>query len=273
MTGIVKLGKKELNEVLYYLYKDNEKYGLIFELVYVYGRSINEVLKLRVNDVDEGSIEFELPTERFNFILYNGLKKPLKDYITGKGLTGTDYIFIDTVENINKYSKNLNYYLKSKIAELNQKVLTYKCPVLVLSDLKKLRGQHLFLDGADLGVINELYRNRNIQTTKSNIQYSELKLLRDKCNSLDKVFKEYTDLRVFHDNSFDETDIFMVVDEGSSDEVVFTFDYNEEVVNWVDRSNPCLVDVFKRKCVDCDTLRGLDVGDYLLFGDVRVIKN
>lgn len=273
MTGLIKLDKKQLNELLYYLYKDNEKYGLIFEIVYVYGRNINEVLKLKAKDIDEATIEFELPTERFNFILYKGLKKPLTEYITGKGLSDDDYIFIDDEKNINKYSKNLNYYLKSKITELNQKVLNYKVPVLVLGDLKKLRGQHLFLDGADLSVINELYRNKNIQTTKNNIRYGELKCVRDKVVSLEKLLKDYTDLRVFHDNSFDESDIFMVVDEGSSDEVVFELDYVNDVVNWVGKRNPCLVDVFKRKMVDCDDLRKLEVGDYLLFGDVRVIKN
>ena len=271
--SVVKVDKKQLNELLYYISKDNRKYGLIFKLVYVYGRSIQEVLSLKCGDVDEHSIEFELPRERFNFILDKRLGGDLLDYITGKDLGREDYIFIDNADYINKYSKNLNYYLNSIIGELNKTVFNRKCPSLVNSDLRNLRGQHLFLDGASVNVINELYRNRNIQTTKNHIKYDELLGYRDKCNSLDKVFKEYTDLRVFHDNSFDDRDLFLLVDDGCGDEVVFELDYVDMVVNWVDKSNPFLVNVFEKKCVDYDLLKGLDVGDYLLFGDLRIIKN
>ena len=273
MNGVVKVDKKLLNELLYYIALDNRKYGLIFKLVYVYGRKIHEVLKLKVCDVDKNTIEFELPTERFNFVLYDGLKKPLFDYIEEKELGRSDYIFITDERDINNYSKGLNYYLKSKINELNKTVLSKKCPLLVNTDFKYLRGQHLFLDGVNIKVINELYRNKNIQTTKNNISYDDLVLYRDRCNNVEKIIKDCTDLRVFHDTRFDERDIFLVRDEGCGDEVIFEYDYLHGVVNWVEVSNPNLVSVFERKCVDCDLLRKLDVGDYLLFGDLRIIKN
>ena len=132
----MKLSKEKLNELLYYICKDNLKYGLIFKITYIYGRNIGEVLKLRVVDVDlkHNALDFYLPTESVSFMLHDNIKEDLLEYIEINSLKNEDFIFIDDVDKVNRYVTKLNLYLHSFILYLNKNVLSWHCPILVNKD-------------------------------------------------------------------------------------------------------------------------------------------
>lgn len=272
---MVKISKEMLNEVLKYITEDNFKYGLIFKITYIYGRNIGEVLKLRKMDVDlkHNTLDFNLPTESVSFMLHKSIYEDLVKYVDYKDLNDNDYIFIKDDTKINMYSKKLNLYLRSFINELNRSVLSWHCPVLVNRDFKNLRGQHLFIDGADIKTINQLYRNKNIQSTKDNIDYKELLDKRFPCNSLKKVFYDYTDLDVFVDAKFKNTELFTICDD--KDTLVLEYDYDTNVVNLLGDNNSDLYATVSSLDYNVffDKLKDLDTGHYRYFEGLKIIKN
>ena len=271
---MIKISKEMLNELLRYISEDNQKYGLIFKLTYIYGRNIGEVLKLRKRDVDvkHNALDFILPTESVSFMLHPDVKEDLLDYVQKKGVGDDDYIFIDDDTKMNAYSKRLNVYLSSIIRELNKNVFIEHCPSLVNRDFKNLRGQHLFLDGADIKTINQLYRNKNLQSTKDNIDYKGLMKEKFPCDSIGKVFHQFTDLNVFSDKKFDNTDLFTICSNGES--MVIEYDYNTGVINYIGDNEDLFEEVSKLNASVLDNdLHILKPGNYKYFNDLRIIKN
>ena len=228
---LIKISKEKLNELIYHICNDNLKYGLIFKITYVYGRNIGEVLKLKVADIDlkHNALDFNLPTESVSFMIHKSIKEDLLTYIEAKSLKDEEFIFIEDENKMNLYSKSLNEYLHSFINNLNRTTLAWHCPILVNRDFKNLRGQHLFMDGADVKTINQLYRNKNIQSTKDSIDYKELMNLKFSCDSLKKIFYEFTDLDVFVDDNFTSGDLFTVCK--GDDNLILEYDYDTHVVN------------------------------------------
>lgn len=279
---MIKVNKEMLNELLRYISEDNQKYGLIFKITYIYGRNIGEVLKLRKRDVDlkHNALDFMLPTESVSFMLHPDIKEDLINYIESKNLTDEDYIFINEDKNvavsskdINIYSKKLNVYLTNIIRELNKDVFIEHCPSLVNRDFKNLRGQHLFIDGADIKTVNELYRNKNIQSTKDNIDYKNLMKLRFPCDNVRKIFYEFTDLNVYSDRKFDNTDLFTICNKENKS-IVIEYDYNTGVINYLG-NNKELFEQLSEMDINIlnKDLHDLKPGNYRYVGDLRIIKN
>lgn len=279
---MIKVNKEMLNELLRYISEDNQKYGLIFKITYIYGRNIGEVLKLRKRDVDlkHNALDFMLPTESVSFMLHPDIKEDLINYIESKNLTDEDYIFINEDKNvavsskdINIYSKKLNVYLTNIIRELNKDVFIEHCPSLVNRDFKNLRGQHLFIDGADIKTVNELYRNKNIQSTKDNIDYKNLMKLRFPCDNVRKIFYEFTDLNVYSDRKFDNTDLFTICNKENKS-IVIEYDYNTGVINYLGNNKELFEQVSEMDInVLNKDLHDLKPGNYRYVGDLRIIKN
>lgn len=273
---MVRISKEMLNELFKYISDDNFKYGLIFKITYVYGRSIGEVLRLKKGDVDfrHMTVDFSLPTENVSFILHESISGDLERYVKGKSLGDSDYIFISDDDKVNVYTQKLNYYLKSFITDLNRNVLSWHCPSLVNRDFMKLRGVHLFEDGADVKVINELYRNKNIQSTKDSIGYNELRKERFPCDSLKKVFMDFTDLDVFNDVHFQSNCLFTVCDD-ENHSLVLEYDYDTGVVNLLGDEGSELY--YRVSSLDYDVLfdcvRGLGTGNYRYVDGLKFIKN
>ena len=269
------MSKERLNELLYYITEDNFKYGLIFKITYIYGRNIGEVLKLRVADVDlkHNALDFYLPTESVSFMLHSSIKNDLLSYIEDNSLKENDFIFIDDTNKINKYVTKLNMYLHSFIMKLNRNVLSWHCPLLVNRDFKNLRGQHLFMDGADVKTINKLYKNKNIKSVKDNIEYTELMNERFPCDSLKRIFYDYTDLDVFVDDNFNNCDLFLVCK--GRDNLVLEYDYDTNTVNLLGDKNSELYNRFISLNYDdlFIKLRNLKVGNYKYIDDFKFIKN
>jgi len=212
MGNIVKISKQKLNELLYNIRSDNIEYSLIYRLLYIYGRNIHEVLKLKKTDVTHRNIVFEVNNNNVKFPLHENVRDDLLLFIEHGYFEENDYLFIEHgYDNIDVYTKRLNYYLNRFIDKLNHTIY-FKCPKLTTNDFKILRGQHLYLDGADIYTIHQLYHNSNIQSTRNTIHESKLKKLKYQCNSLDSVFSRFTDLYIFHDSFYDGESIFSVVD-------------------------------------------------------------
>lgn len=278
---MIKVSKEMLNELLRYISMDNQKYGLIFKITYIYGRNIGEVLKLRKRDVDlkHNALDFMLPTESISFMLHSDIKDDLIEYINSKELDEMDYIFIKedkeydvSSKDINMYSKKLNVYLTNMIRELNKNVFVKHCPSLVNRDFKNLRGQHLFIDGADIKTVNELYRNKNIQSTKDNIDYKNLMKLRFPCDNVNKIFHEFTDLNVYADRKFDNCDLFTVCNDKKS--MVIEYDYNTGVINYVGDNKELFEELSKLDInILNKDLHDLKPGNYKFVNDLKIIKN
>ena len=272
----MKLNKEQLNELLYYITYDDFKNSLIFKLQYIYGRNAREVLELKVKDIDltYETITFTTPTTPVKFPLNQNISEDLIGYIYDQELKNNDYVFKTPAgESTEMFIKRLNYYLDTTVTSLN-KTLELDYPKITTKDFKILRGQHLFLDGVKIQTIHELYHNTNMKSTKTNINYQELKKLQYTCNNVDEIFQNLTDLNLYYDKHFEETEIFTVSDDKGS--IIIEIDYPAGEVNIIsDEDNP-LNQKLQLINMDIliDELKHLKKpGQYKLINDLRFLKN
>ena len=269
----MKLDKLKFNELLYYIHEDHYKNYLMLKLIYVYGRNASEIFNLQVKDVNVtmDNVTFNIPTGTVTYPLTQDTRDDLIGYIYDQELTDEDYIFRKETEAMEIVIKKLNYYLDRTVESLN-KTIEFNCEKLTTKDFKILRGQHLFLDGATLHIIHDLYKNSNIQSTKKNIDYNNLLELKFPCNSLDKIFHEFTDFNLYNDNRFDDTDIFTVGDE--SENIIIELDYVEQTINLISEENQLTNKIEEIPPNQlCKMLRGMDTGNFRLINGLRFIKN
>lgn len=272
----MKLGKEKLNELLYLFHDDDFRYGLIFKLIYIYGRNAGEVLKLKVKDIDfnENLISFELFDGRKSFMLHDDVRDDLVTFTSD--LNSDDFLFVHVDESMDMAIKKLNYYLHKTIDSLNRHI-DFGCPKLTTKDFRILRGQHLFLDGAEIHTIHELYNNSNLLTgTKNTINYNEMLQLKFPCNTLNTVFTDYTDTNIFNDHDFDKTDIFTVNTENET--VILEVDYLENNVNIIaepDNKDTELINQLNETLTEANmkSLRKMNPGNYKYINDLRILKN
>lgn len=269
----MKLTKTRFNELLYYIQEDNYKNYLILKLIYTYGRNASEIFNLQNKDINitEDAVTFNIPTGQVTYPLTDYINDELVGYIYDQELDPEDYIFRGENEAMEIVIKKLNYYLDRTVESLN-KTIDFNCEKLTTKDFKILRGQHLYLDGATLHTIHDLYKNSNIQSTKKNIGYDELLRLRFPCDSLDKVFNEFTDFNLYNDDRFDDADIFTVGDE--TDNIIIELDYSEQTINLISEENQLTSKIEEIAPNElCMMLRGMDTGNYRLINGLRFIKN
>lgn len=269
----MKLDKLKFNELLYYIHEDHYKNYLILKLIYVYGRNASEIFNLQVKDVnvDEDCVTFKIPTGEVTYPLIEDTRDDLLGYIYDQELGSDDFIFRGESEAMEIVIKKLNYYLDRTVESLNR-TIEFDSPKLTTKDFKILRGQHLFLDGATLHTVHDLYKNSNIQSTKKNIDYGALIQLRFPCDDLDKVFHKYTDFNLYNDDRFDDTDIFTVGDE--TDNIIIELDYVEQTINLISEENQLTGKIEEIPPNQlCGMLRGMDTGNYRLINGLRFIKN
>lgn len=269
----MKLDKLKFNELLYYIHEDNYKNYLILKMIYTYGRNASEIFNLQTKDVNvtENNITFHIPTGTVTYPLVEAVHDELVGYIYDMELDTEDYLFRGSDEAMEIVIKKLNYFLDRTVDTLN-KTIEFNCPKLTTKDFKILRGQHLFLDGATLHTIHDLYKNSNIQSTKNNIEYNSLLALKFPCNTLDKVFNDFTDFNIYNDDRFDDTDIFTVGDE--TDNIIIELDYVEQTINLISEENTLtskIEEIPPNRL--CGMLRGMDTGNFRLINGLRFIKN
>ncbi len=194
---MVRLSKGETNELLCKVSEDNYVYGLIFKLIYLYGKDGISVLSLKWNDINFGN----------DTILFKGYSFPLSLYVKedlqrlSENSNG-EYCFLDNVgdmeRSIDIYRKRLRYYLNNTVKRLD---VSHKIKHVALSitDLRRLRGQHLFLDGVGLPLIMELYLQGDGTVTqfKRYLEFDDLMESVFPCEDMVELFSLYSCLDVF----------------------------------------------------------------------------
>lgn len=274
---MIKLNKTKLNELLYYISSDNFKNSLILKLIYVYGRNAREVFNLKPEDVDLTieTILFTIPTGTVTFPLVEDIRDVLMGYIYDHGISPDEYVFREVDETMEIAIKKLNYYLDKTITSLNN-TIEFQSPKLTTKDFKILRGQHLYLDGTSLHTIHELYCNTNLMSTKDIIQYNKLNEYLFQCNTLDKVFMENTDLNLYYDYRYSQTDLFTISDDTDNENLIIEIDYPENMINIItdDTDNEIANELQK---INPDTLflelSKLEPGNFKFINGLKIIKN
>lgn len=190
---ILKLSKYELNQFLYDVSCSDRVHGLILKLCYVYGRTIGDVAYLKKDSLDfeEGLITFS--EGEVSFPIDSSLYEDLIMLCDGK--SDEEYIFSDDIEP-SEIMVFLNYLLYDKYSSF----LKSRGVRLTTDDFRVLRGQHLYLDGVSLESLQLLYSHKNINSTKSLIDYDDLE--EDESEDYDNIFNKYTDLNLFLDEDY-----------------------------------------------------------------------
>lgn len=197
MVFMVRLTKGETNELLNKVSEDNYIYGLIFKLIYLYGKDGITILGLKWDNIDFKNQNIRLKGDDY----------PLSDFIIADLLrlqkdTQNEYLFLEDTNDVDKsidiLRKRLRYYLNNNVKRLdvNHKI---KHVALSITDLRRLRGQHLFLDGVNLKLIMELYQQHDGTSTqfKRYLEYNDLMEKKFPCKDMSDLFNAYTELGIF----------------------------------------------------------------------------
>jgi len=232
---MVKLSKGETNELLQKISEDNQTYGLIFKLIYVYGKDARSILTLKWSEVNLKKDNIRFKNEFFPLLPM--LKKDFESLT----YSGT-YVFLeddnDNLDNrVDIYRKKLRYYLNDKIKQLDLP-LRVKHVGLSITDLRRLRGQHLLIDGVDLSIIKKLYLQKEGTTTqfKKYLCFDDLNRLKYPCDDMEVLFRDYTDLCIFDLHEYDDGDLQLVVTDHEDFETLVSID--DGVLVFMDSSVP-----------------------------------
>lgn len=274
--NFVKVSKTDVNLLLKYIHEDNPVYALILSLVYIYGRSIGDILKLKYSDIDvkHNTIDFYLSMGSISFMIHPDIKKDLLDFIEDND---GEYLFFDdcdvSLSKVNQYSNKVNKYLRNCIHSINcDEGLYWSYPSLVCSDFRRLRGQHLFLDGADIKTINALFQSSSLQSLKHFLGYDTLIGLRFPCRNIDSIFHNFTDLGIYNDGDVDEfVFAFECLEFGIG---YISVDFSDNSFSILDFESEGIVSIIN-SLVDDVFIEGLflfNVGDYKFFDDVKVSR-
>ena len=278
--GIVKLDKQECNSVLEYISTIDEEMGLFLKIIYVYGRKVSEISKLKVKDIDvkHGLIDFRLGKNKTcSFGLVSDVKDSVYEQI--KDLDSEEFIFSFNSGDVNrKVSRFLDSVVK-KINLSNMGVINRHCPSLNGFDFRRLRGQHLFIDGVSLALINMVYLFEDRDSVRNLIKYDELCVALSNCSSIDVLMRDtrFTDLNVFHDTEYHNVDsvVLFTVSCGGVSCVVFEYDCIDSTVSVLEGSDESIVkfvDGLDKSFFD-DVLCHLSNGDYKIIDGFKIVKN
>lgn len=264
---IIKLKKTEMNALLKELNYSKPEYGLIYSLIYIYARQAKEVLCLQKKHVNvkKDIITFNVNNNSVSFPLIASIKKDLQSVVDSK--KRDEYLFLDTPEDLDKLTTNLYNYLNRRLIKLNRHY-GWECNKLTLTELRKLRAQHLIKDGVRLETVMDLFLNRNISEFKEFIDYDAL-VSKFPYSNVDTIFKEHTNLNIFTIDGYKYDDVFTVVDgEGNECTLIVSMD-NVDVVEFNDVA-AMVYDIDEYYLIDQLSL--LDYGEYVVIGDLKFLK-
>lgn len=262
----------ETNELIKRITEDNQTYGTIVKLMYIYGKEFKQIIQLKKEDITETSIQFK------------GQKFPLKkeDYNTLKNYaksSNTEYIFLtnqfeDLGEETNKYRKKLIYYFTQNLKQLHLPT-KIKYSGLSLTDLRRLRGQHLILKGVDLKLVMDLYQQKpNARTQfKKYLKYDELyKLSSEKqCNSMEDIFHYCTDTDIFQLEDFKNNNQYIVTNMKESTLILLDYDNLTFIEEISDEFKDNVINIYQNTDLIGD-IKGLQPSQYKLLDDMKFIK-
>lgn len=197
----LKLDKYQLNKYLYKLKEYDETYYIILKLCYIYGKNTEEITPLKREDIKYPIIqlnskpqsEYPLPLE---------LRDELENYIKEHVASDEEQIFPEVLA-LDNHHVTINEFLRKTNRKIEKKYYV-KLPSLTTRDFKRLRGQHLILDGVTVQLVRRLYNNSNTNITRKFLQLDNLLSENNKPVQPDDIINYYTDMNVFWDKNYNE---------------------------------------------------------------------
>jgi len=180
---MINLNKEELSLFLHKVKEDKKHFNkyLFCKLQYFYGRRSQEVAIIKINDIDfeKKEITFDLAKKKqetkLNLILPDDLASEIKQYIEDNDKSIDDYLFVENDVKIEGFKRNIRTYLERNSNKII-KQLTKKDITLATHDFRRLRGQHLYLAGNDLEIIQSLYAHNSLDQTIEYLQIKEIEV-------------------------------------------------------------------------------------------------
>lgn len=180
---VINLNKHEIIKLLDNISIDpkHECKALLYELQYRYARRNKEIAILKVSDIDliTNQITFTIAKKKedtkLTLDLLDDIKDKLEKHISKYNLISEDYLFIKSENSIESFQRNLRQYLERNSKQLIKQLFNKECE-LNTHDFRRLRGQHLYLDGFKIEVIQQLYQHKDLNQTLEYLQIHQLEI-------------------------------------------------------------------------------------------------
>ena len=154
---------------------------LFYKLQYFYGRKSQKIAILKVNDIDfdKKEITFDLSKKKqetkLTLTMLGDIAKDIKKQIADNETDENSFVFVDNKEKIDGFKRNMRTYLERNSYKLIND-LTGKNITLNTHDFRRLRGQHLYLSGYDLEIIQSLYSHNSLDQIIEYLQIKEMEV-------------------------------------------------------------------------------------------------
>lgn len=181
--SMINLSKEEIILLLYKIKEDPkhfEKY-LFYKLQYFYARRSQEIATLKVNDINfiANEITFHIAKKKektkLTLTMIKDINKDIKKIIEKNELKGDDYLFLKG-SNEENFKRNMRTYLERNSEKLIAKITNKDNISLNTHDFRRLRGQHLYLVGNNIEVIQKLYYHKSVDQTLDYLQIREIEV-------------------------------------------------------------------------------------------------
>ncbi len=180
---MINLNKEEISLFLHKIKEDPKHFNkyLFYKLQYFYGRRSKEIAELKMSDIDfdKKEITFDLAkkkeTTKLTLILPIDIAKEIAKQIDENNKTNDNYLFVENDAKIDGFLRNMRTYLERNSSKLI-KSLADKDITLNTHDFRRLRGQHLYLAGNDLEIIQSLYAHNSLDQTIEYLQIKEIEV-------------------------------------------------------------------------------------------------
>ena len=268
------LTKYELNKYFKEIKKeDNENY-LILKLAYIYGKNVDEILTIQKKNINlkENTITIPARIEQ-TYPIAEELKQELKEHINN--ITTQQHIF--KLHDEEKYNTYLNEFVK-KVNRRIYREYQIKIPHFTVREFKRLRGQHLILDGATFNTIRKFYGNSNTKITQSFLQLEDLLIDNNKPVDKDDIINNFTDTNIYYDNEFKIKQILIFVN-GDKHTKTDPYSYknyielNLETMNTKYETHDKIIDdIINNTPQIKEQLSKLKVGEYRKYNNLRFTR-
>lgn len=164
---MINLNKEEISLFLHKVKEDPKHFNkyLFYKLQYFYGRRSQEIAILKITDIDfdKREITFDLAKKKqdtkLTLVLSDDIAKEIKQQFEKTNSTD-DYIFVENDSKIDGFKRNMRTFLERNSNKLIEN-LTGKNITLSTHDFRRLRVQHLYLEGNELEIIQSLYAHNS----------------------------------------------------------------------------------------------------------------
>lgn len=266
------LTKYELNKYLKEIKKENYENYLILKLAYIYGKNVDEILKLQKKHIQLQENKIIIPARiEQEYPIAEELKNELKEYYENNN----DYLF--QLHDEEKFNTYLNEFLK-KVNRRIYREHQIKIPHFTVREFKRLRGQHLILDGATFNTIRRFYGNSNTKITQSFLQLEDLLKDNDKPANMEDIIKNHTDTYIYYDNEFKTKQILIFVN-GDKKTKTDPYSYrnyielNLETMNTKYETHDKIIDDLINNTPQIkEQLSKLKVGEYRKYNNLRFTR-